>query len=222
MSDSQKAHTRETLVLMPGCYQANDSQRPKPEPTTRKEHGLAADSIVLCCFNNHFKITEPVFTCWMEVLKASPNSVLWLLSGSSETENNLKKSALSKGVAADRLIFAPVLPLQQHLSRLALADISLDTLPYNAHTTASDALWAGVPHVGLLGNSFAARVSSSLLHAIAMPELITENFEDYQSLLKELTRKPKKLKSLRAKLAVQKDESPLFDSAQFAKHLESA
>ncbi len=222
MSEQQKAHTQEALVLMPNGYQVNDSQRPKPQPATRKEHGLPDEAVVLCCFNNHFKITESVFNCWMDVLNASSNTVLWLMAGSSEAENNLIKQAVSKGIAKDRLIFAPVLPLPQHISRLALADISLDTSPYNAHTTASDALWAGVPHLGLQGQGFAARVSSSLLHAIGMPELVTDSLERYQALLQQLTCKPKKLKALRAKLGAQKHENVLFNSAQFAKHLESA
>lgn len=222
MSEEQQAHTQETLVLMPHSYQVNDAKRPKPQPTTRTEHGLPNDALVLCCFNNPFKITAPIFDVWMNVLKTTPKAVLWLLSSLSETESNLKKLAETAHVKSERIIFAPVLPLQQHISRLALADISLDTIPYNAHTTASDALWAGIPHIALQGKSFAARVSSSLLNAISMPELITHNLADYEALLQELAEKPKKLKAMREKLKSQHNASPLFDSGLFAKNLESA
>jgi protein O-GlcNAc transferase len=222
ISEEQKAHTTETLVIMPHSYQVNDSQRPKPQSTSRRENGLPDDALVMCCFNNHFKITAPIFNAWIKVLKATPNAVLWLLAGLKETETNLKNLAKAAGVQTDRIIFAPVLPLQQHISRLALADISLDTLPYNAHTTASDALWAGVPHLALQGKSFAARVSSSLLTAINMPELITKNLEDYQTLLQQLADQPKKLEALRKKLKTQHRASPLSDSGLFAKNLENA
>jgi protein O-GlcNAc transferase len=161
---------------------------------------LPADALVLCSFNNSYKISPAVFDVWMRLLAATPGSVLWLLKTNELVEGNLRSEAARRGLEAGRLIFAPVVPSAEHLARHRHADLFLDTLPCNAHTTASDALWAGLPVLTCSGNTFAGRVAGSLLRAIGLPELITESLEDYERKALDLARDPQRLTALRQKL----------------------
>jgi predicted O-linked N-acetylglucosamine transferase (SPINDLY family) len=219
----QSAFFTEKIVHLPGCYQPNDSQRLIREPPPgRKQCGLPETGFVFCCFNNSFKITPEIFAIWMRLLLAVPDSVLWLLEANAAAIGNLRREALARGVATERLIFAPRLPLPDHLARHRHADLFLDTLPYNAHTTASDALWAGLPVVTCAGLSFAGRVAGSLLRAVGLPELITNSLADYENLALRLVTDPILRTSLRQRLAETRKTSPLFDGALFARPLERA
>ena len=218
----EEQHYAERVVTLPDCYQVNDRQRPIAPAPGREACGLPQDGIVFCNFNSTHKLTPEIFAVWMRILAAIPGSVLWQLQGNNLVPDNLRRAAAAAGVAPDRLIFAPNLPLEQHLGRLRLADLCLDTLPYNAHTTASDALWAGVPMVTLRGAAFPGRVAASLLTSVGLPELITENIADYEALILALGREPSRLAQLREKLAVNRLTTPLFDSARFTRHLEAA
>ena len=171
----------EKIVHLPYCYQVNDSKRKIAEGTpARRSAGLPEHGVVFCCFNNSYKITPRVFDCWMRILKKVEDSVLWLLDANAAATNNLRKEAVARGINSERLIFANRIPLAEHLARHRLANLFLDTLPCNAHTTASDALWAGLPVLTCLGETFAGRVAASLLHAIHLPELITTTLEEYE------------------------------------------
>ncbi len=176
---------------------------------------------VFCCFNNSYKITPAVFDAWMRLLGAVPDSVLWLLEDNAEARRNLEREAAARGVDPARLVFAPRLPQAEHLARHALADLFLDTLPYNAHTGASDALWAGLPLVTCAGNAFAGRVAASLLHAVGLPELVTRSLAEYEALALALARDPARLGSLRKRLADNRTREPLFDTARFCRQLEA-
>jgi predicted O-linked N-acetylglucosamine transferase (SPINDLY family) len=211
----------EKIVHLPDCYQVNDARRADLRPRqTRAQWGLAADAFVFCCFNNSWKITPPVFAQWMRLLRAVPDSVLWLLDDNDAASANLRRAAAGHGVAPQRLVFAPHAAHDIHLARCALADLFLDTLPYNAHTTASDALRAGVPLVTQMGATFAGRVAASLLQAAGLPELITTNPADYEALALSLARNPERLASLRHRLA--QGGGTLFDTDRFRRHLEAA
>jgi protein O-GlcNAc transferase len=212
----------EKLVLMPGSYQANDRKRPIIDPPSRRELGLPDDAFVFCCFNQAYKILPEVFSSWMRLLQAAPQSVLWLLDWNAWATQNLQREARKRGIDAGRLIFAPKLPLDEHLGRLGAADLFLDTLPYNAHTMASDALWVGVPIVTCAGNTFASRVAGSLLTAIGMPELITSSMPDYEALAIRLARSPGELASLRHTLSRNRSVATLFDTPRFTGSLETA
>jgi protein O-GlcNAc transferase len=221
-SDQQPFYT-EKLVHLPGCYQVNDSQRVISLHTpSRAECGLPAQGFVFCCFNNNYKITPAVFGVWMKLLHGVPGSVLWLLEGNRFAPANLRREALARGVAAERLVFAPRLPLAEHLARHRVADLFLDTIPYNAHTTASEALWAGCPVLTVAGETFASRVAGSLLRTLGLPELITTCLDEYEQLALRLARDPKQLADLRARLQTNKSTSALFDGGQFARNLEKA
>ncbi|MFM7418294.1 MAG: hypothetical protein ACKO54_01095, partial [Alphaproteobacteria bacterium] len=173
----------EKIVHLPDSYQANDDRRViAPETPSRTEAGLPADGFVYCCFNNAYKITPEVFASWMRILNAVPDSVLWLLANEAEAMERLRAVATGQGIDPARLVFAPNLPSAQHLARHRLAELFLDTLPYNAHTTASDALWAGLPVLTHMGQAFAGRVAASLLHAVGLPELITHDAAAYEAL----------------------------------------
>jgi protein O-GlcNAc transferase len=163
-----------------------------------------------------------VWAVWMRLLQARPDAVLWLQANAPEAKASLRTHAQATGVAPQRLVFAPLLPQPQHLARLQLADLSLDTLPYNAHTTASDALWAGVPHVACTGQSFAARVGASVLTAAGMPELIAHGLQDYEALALRLLTDDAERAAVRAKLAAQRSTAPLWDATGFARDLEDA
>lgn len=212
----------EKIVHLPDCYQANDSVRTAGAAPTRREAGLPADCFVFCCFNNHWKITAPVFDIWMRLLLNVPGSVLWLIDDNGGATTRLRHEAAARGVEPDRIVFAPQMALDRHLDRHQLADLFLDTLPYNAHTTASDALRVGVPIVTRKGESFAGRVAASLLSAIGLPEMVTDSPEDYEALALSLARNPAALRKLREKLVRNRTTHPLFDGERFRRHMEAA
>ena len=221
-SDQQPSFT-EKLVHLPGCYQVNDSQREIASCTqSRAECGLPEAGFVFCSFNNNFKITPEMFGVWMKLLKEVPGSVLWLLEGNRFAPANLCREAKRRGVAAERLVFAPHRPLAEHLARHRLADLFLDTFPYNAHTTASDALWAGCPVLTMAGETFASRVAASLLTALDLPELITRSLADYQDAALRLAQNAGLLVALRERLEASRKESQLFNADWFARNLEKA
>ncbi|HKH81346.1 MAG TPA: tetratricopeptide repeat protein [Methylovirgula sp.] len=222
---SQQAFYAEKVAYLPNSYQANnyrDSMFSSRKAYTRQELGLPEAGFVLCCFNNNYKITPDVFAIWMQILKQLEGSVLWLLEDNPTAAINLRKEAASRHVDPARLIFAPRMSLPEHLARHRLADLFLDTLPYNAHTTASDALWAGLPVLTRIGETFAGRVAASLLSAIGLPELITTSPEAYEALAIELAANPEKLSSIKNKLAQNRLTAPLFDTERFTRHLEAA
>ena len=216
-------HYREKIVQLPDSYQVNDRHRKIADKVfTRAELGLPERGFVFCCFNNNYKITPDLFTIWMRLLQATPASVLWLLADNPAAMRNLRAEAMQRGVASERLVFAPRMPLPEHLARHRCADLFLDTLPVNAHTTTSDALWAGLPVLTCLGQAFAGRVAASLLSAIELPELITTNLADYEAKALHLAHHPDELHALRAKLAAHRLTTPLFDTERFARNLEAA
>lgn len=219
----QQTFYSEKLVHIPGCYQVNDRKRAIAERTpSREEAGLPDVGFVFCCFNNSFKILPPVFDVWMRLLHDVPCSVLWLLHDNAGAEENLRRAAAARGVDPTRLIFAGRAKLDEHLARHRLADLFLDTLPYNAHTTASDALWAGLPLVTCQGNAFAGRVAASLLRAVGLPELVTHSVTDYEALALRLATDPSQLKSVRDTLARNRLSQPLFDTDHFRRGIEAA
>jgi protein O-GlcNAc transferase len=207
----------------PTSYQINDAKRSTPDKAfTRFDVGLPSTGFVFCCFNNIYKITPHVFDCWMRILKQVEGSVLWLLEGSASAASNLKKEALARGVSSERLVFAKRMPLPDHLARHRLAGLFLDTLPYNAHTTASDAQWASLPVMTCVGATFAGRVAASLLNAIRLPELITTTLEAYEQMAIDLATNPEKLALIKRKLATNRLTTPLFDTKLYTKHIEAA
>src|SRR5262249_4246027 len=213
----------ERIVPLPECYQPNDSRRRIAERVpSRRECGLAERGFVFTCFNNNYKITPPVFDVWMRLLRAIPDSVLWLVRDNTWAAENLGRAAQARGVPQERLVFAPRVPLPEHLARHRLADLFLDTLPYNAHTTASDALWAGLPVVTCAGRSFPARVAGSLLRTVGLPELVTTSLDEYEELALRLAGSPELLAGLRTRLQTNRSTSPLFDAARLCRHLEAA
>jgi len=221
--EADRRHYAEKIACLPDSYQVNDTQRAiAGAPVRRADLGLPDDAFVFCCFNNSYKITPAMFDRWMRVLLRVPRSVLWLLHDNVWAEANLRQEAHRRGVASDRLIFAPRIPLPGHLARHRAADLFLDTLPYNAHTTASDALWAGVPLITCVGDTFAGRVAASLLRAIRLPELIARTPADYEALAGELATNPAKLREIRERLARNRLTQPLFDIASYTKALERA
>lgn len=219
---------RESIVRMPHSYQCNDRQRVIADyPKHRSQVGLPDDAIVLCCFNSTYKITPEIFAAWMTILQSSPNTVLWLLVERDETSRNavisaLKNTAIQYGVSADRIIFSPRTTHEEYLARMQLADIFVDTYPCNAHTTASDALWSGLPVVTLSGRTFASRVAASLLKAVDLSECITNNLDQYVQLIFKAVNDYEWLQSIRKKLTQNKLSKPLFDTLSYAQHLESA
>lgn len=212
----------ETLALMPHCYQPNDSSRKIGKPTTRAENDLPDNKFIFCSFNQTYKISPEVFNVWCRLLDAVPDSVLWLLTPPTQSsKDNLLKEATLRGIDPSRLLFAQNKPFAEHLARLGLADLALDTFPYTSHTTASDALWAGLPLVTCIGDAFVSRVAASILNATGLPELITHNFEEYFSLARGIATAPEKLGSLRQKLLNQRTTSPLFNTLEYCQNLES-
>jgi predicted O-linked N-acetylglucosamine transferase (SPINDLY family) len=219
----QKPHFAEHLVYLPGCYQVNDGKRVIGEPTpSRAECGLPRDAFVFACFNNTHKISPRIFDVWMRLLRQVPGAVLWLLGDNVWASANLRREAAARNIAPDRVIFAPRCPSAEHMARHRLADLFLDTLPYNAHVTASDALWAGLPVLTCMGRSFSSRVAGSLLHAVGLPELVTETLEEYEALALRLAGNAQLLGALRARLAQQRLTAPLFDAIRYCRQLESA
>jgi predicted O-linked N-acetylglucosamine transferase (SPINDLY family) len=219
----QQPFFSEKIIHLPDSYQVNDSTRRISELTpTRTEEGLPEEEFVFCCFNVSWKINAAMFDIWTRLLHAVPGSVLWLIEDNSGACRNLRREAAMRGIDPGRLVFAGRVELSRHLARHRLADLFLDTLPVNAHTTASDALWAGLPLLTCLGKSFAPRVASSLLQAIGLPELITDNLEAYEALALKLAGNPALLRSLRLKLEQNRLTHPLFDTDRFRRHIETA
>jgi protein O-GlcNAc transferase len=213
----------EQVIYLPRCYQPNDAMRALPaEGPGRASCGLPQGGFIFCCFNNLYKITPRIFAAWMELLRVTGGSVLWLLEGTAAAMDNLRAHAAAHGVARERLIFAPHIPLSQHLARYRHADLFLDTAPCNAHTTASDSLWMGVPVLTLTGTTFAGRVATSLLHAVGLPELCTNSIEDYVSRASHLARTPGALSALKGHLENGRLRFSLFDTAAYCRDLEAA
>jgi len=220
--EEQSSYT-EQIVRLPDSYQVNDSKRLIAERVpSRREMGLPENAFVFCCFNQIWKINKPIFDIWMRLLRAVEGSVLWLIQSNDFATENLRKEAQAQGVDPQRLIFASQLEQSAHLARLKIADLVLDTLPCNAHTTASDTLWAGVPLVTCTGPTFAGRVAASLLNAVGLPELVTDSLDDYEALALKLATDPALLKSVVSRLAQNRLTHPLFDTARFTRHIEAA
>lgn len=221
--ENQHSFYVEKVVYLPDTYQPTDSRRRIDDDTmTRQEAGLPERGFVFCSFNNSYKITPTVFEIWLRLLDQVEGSALWLLGDNPAAIHNLRRNAELRGIAPGRLVFASRVKPSAHLARHRLADLMLDTLPYNAHTTASDALWAGLPLVTCPGGGFAARVAGSLLHAVGLPELIAETLEDYEALALGLARDPGRLAALKAKLQRERETCPLFDTERYRRHIESA
>lgn len=213
----------ERVVALPDCYQVNDATRHVADRRfTRGELGLPETGFVFCCFNNNFKITPRMFDIWMRILRVVDGSVLWLIEDNALAAANLRREAARRGIDANRLVFAPRMPQEEHLARQAAADLFLDTLPYNAHTTCSDALWVGLPLITCPGQSFAARVAASLLRAMDLPELVTPSLADYEALAIGLAKDRERLAAIRRKVALHRETSPLFDLARFTANIEAA
>src|SRR5262249_12354234 len=198
----QQACYAEKLVHLPDCYLVFDTRgKISGRTPTRGEVGLPEEGFVFCCFNSNFKITEPVFSMWMRLLRSAPSSVLWLLRDNADMERNLRFEAEKQRINPERLIFAERVEYDKHLVRYGRADLFLDTLPYNAHTTACESLWAGLPVLTCLGSTFAGRVAGSLLSAIGLSELITRDLEEYETLALKLAQDTIFLASIKEKLA---------------------
>jgi predicted O-linked N-acetylglucosamine transferase (SPINDLY family) len=211
----------EKVVYLPDTYQANDSRRPRPQQApTREELGLPDDAFVFCSFNNSYKFTPGIFDVWMRLLRNVDGSVLWILAPNPAADRNLRREAETRGIDPKRIVAAPLVPYLDNLARYRRADLFLDTLPYNAHTTASDALWMGLPVLTLRGTAFAGRVAASLLFSLGLAELITDTLADYEALALRLARDPARVAALKAKL--ESGSSPLFDTARFTRNLEAA
>ncbi len=220
---SQQPYFSEKLVHLPCSFQANDRQREVASAhTSRQDWGLPAEALVLCSFNNSYKISPAFFDIWMRLLRSVPGSVLWLLEANRLIKGNLRFEAEKRGVDPDRLVFAPVVPSAEHLERHRHADLFLDTLPCNAHTTASDALWAGLPVLTCSGSTFAGRVAASLLTAAGLEELVTGSLEDYEQTALALARDPQRLSALRRKLRDNRQIHPLFDLPKLTGNIEAA
>jgi predicted O-linked N-acetylglucosamine transferase (SPINDLY family) len=211
------AHFSEKLALMPVSYQPNDRKRPLPQPDSRARHGLPEDALVLCGFNQPFKLSPEVIDTWSGLLHELPQAVLWLLRWNAECEAPLRAAFEARGIAPERIVFASAMKNAEHLSRFALADIYLDAWPCNGHTTVSDALWAGVPVVTLQGRTFVARVAASLLKAVGQPEGITHDVARYREQVLALAADPARRQALRAQLMGARQTAPLFDSERYAR-----
>lgn len=213
----------EKIVFLPNTYQPNDSNKVISSNNLKKQdHGLPENAFVFCSFNNTYKILPEIFDIWLNILKAVPHSVLWLIKDNNLAVSNLRMYAEKNGVSSDRLIFADRLKLDEHLARHKFADLFLDTFPYNAHTTASDALWAGLPVLTCQGKSFASRVASSLLVAINLSEFITNTFCEYQSKAIYFARNTKIIDDAKLSLEKNRNTYPLFNSLSFTRDLEMA
>ena len=211
----------EKIAQLPHCYQPNDRQRQIGPRPTRAACGLPEEGFVFCSFNNSYKITASVFDLWCHLLRQIDGSVLWLYEANPQARRNLLQEAQRRGIRPERLVWAPHVSLEAHLARLQLADLALDTLPVNAHTTASDALWAGVPMITTAGDSFVSRVASSVLHAADLPDLVAADIQTYGQLALELAQDPERLRSVRQRLASSRTGCALFDSEQYARDLEA-
>jgi predicted O-linked N-acetylglucosamine transferase (SPINDLY family) len=219
-----RIHYSEQVVYLPHAYLPNDRKRPITENTpSRIEVELPETGFVFACLNHSYKIGPEMFDVWMRLLRDIEGSVLWLRTTNAAAMSNLRREAEARGVAPERLVFAPAVSrTEDHLARLRAADLFLDTQPYNAHATACDALWAGLPVLTCPGNTFPARVAASLLHAVGLPELVTASLAEYEELARTLAQDPKRLAAIKAKLMRNRDTEPLFDTARFTRYLESA
>ena len=212
----------EKILYLPDCYQPNIKKREISKKSfKRSDFGLPENSFIYCCFNSNYKITPHIFNIWMNILKAVPNSVLWIYKTNETASKNLIKESKAKGVDPNRIIFASYLPNDEHLKRISFADLFLDTFPCNAHTTASDSVRMCVPIVTLIGKSFASRIAASILSCLDMKELITRDEKEYQNLAIDLARHPKKINEIKDRLIDAISSSPLFDSSKFTKNLEN-
>ena len=222
--DESRRCFSESIAYLPDTYLPTDASRRVAELTpTRSEAGLPDRGFIFCSFNNSYKFSPEIFGIWMQLLRGMDKSVLWLPQANEDATRNLRREAASRGIDERRLVFAPFLPwAEAHLARLRLADLFLDTLPYNAHTTAADALWAGLPVLTASGTSFAGRVAASLLRAVGLPEMIARSLEEYESTALNLARDPAALAALKAKLKHNRDTNALFDTSRFTRNLESA
>lgn len=213
----------EAVARLPDSYQPTDTHRlVAARSPTRRDLGLPEAGFVFCCFNNVYKITQPIFEIWMRLLHRIPGSVLWLLAPYDFPKPRLRREAAARGVDPARLIFAEALPQDLHLARLARADLFLDTLPVNAHTTASDALWMGLPLITCPGETFAGRVAASVLTAAGFPDLVATSLSDYEALALRLAQDPAELAEIRGRLSAARGKTPLFDAARLARHIEDA
>ena len=219
---NNRKHYTEKQLYLPNTYMPTDNSREFSNRfISRRDMGLPDKAFVFCCFNNNYKITDLEFDIWMRLLGKVKGSVLWLRRSNQLSDKNIIKAAKKRNIGASRIVFADQLPMKEHLSRHKLADLFVDTFSFNAHTTASEALWSGLPVVTKQGQGFAARVAASLLNAIGLPELITENDRDYESLILELATNPNKLFQIKEKLAANRLSQPLFNTELYTKHLES-
>jgi len=220
--ERHRAHYAEKIIWLPDTYQpGNNTLAIAPLRTSRADHGLPEDAIVLCCFNNLYKLTPPVFALWMRVLRAVDHAVLWLFGSDEKAKANVRGAARSAGVDPARVVFAQRVPNADHLARHAHADLSLDTAPCNAHTTCNDALWAGLPMVTRIGEQMASRVAASVLEACGLPELVTSTDEAYEALIVELATDAARRRAIREKLAAARSTAPLFNTARYTRHLEA-
>lgn len=218
-----RLHYAESVLCLPNAYQPNDRQRQTAaEVPSRLALGLPEQGFVFCSFNSNYKITPEVFAAWMRLLLRCTGSVLWLIRSHDEAEQQLRSQARLHGVAPERLVFSPVVHIAEHLARHAHADLFLDTFPCTAHTTASDALWAGLPVLTRTGRSFASRVAASLLHAVGLPALVTHSLEQYEERAWQLAQNRHELLALRQHLQQQRLHCPLFDTERYTRHLEDA
>ncbi|MDB5617898.1 tetratricopeptide repeat protein [Tardiphaga sp.] len=221
LPEAQRRFFAEKVVTLPNCYQANDDKKQIADRIfTREECGLPAEGFVFCCFNNAYKITPAMFDVWMRILTQVDGSVLWLLEDSAA--ENLRREAAARGIDPARLVFATRTRPAEHLARHRVADLFLDTLPYNAHTTASDALWAGLPLLTCRGDTFAGRVAASLLQSIDVPELIAPTLQQFERQAIDLATHPQRLSAIRQKLSAHRRATPAFNTAMFTGHLEAA
>jgi predicted O-linked N-acetylglucosamine transferase (SPINDLY family) len=214
-------HFAEKIAQMPLCYQPNDARRERPQPSKRSDWGVPEDGLLLCAFHQSYKISQEAFDLWCSLLSERDDALLWLLQWNTNVQATLRDAARARGIDPQRLLFSPLVPLQQHLSRLACADLYLDAWPCNAHTTAGEALWVGVPVVTLQGQAFAQRVASSLLHAVQLDELVCHDVDGYRDTVLALAADAPRRAALRQHLAEQQRSSPLFDGAGFARDLEA-
>jgi predicted O-linked N-acetylglucosamine transferase (SPINDLY family) len=216
-----EAHFSEKIVQLSGSFQPNGRGRPLPQPMARADAGLPDDAFVMCAFNHTYKIGPQAFDTWCRVMQRVPRAVLWLKETNRQLHDNIRREAVARGVAPERIVFAPVVTYDAHFSRLALADVFVDTWPYNAHTTAADALWAGVPVLTLPGESFASRVAASVLAAVGLEGLAMGSIDDYESALVTMARDPEVLAGLRAHLVDNRLALPLFDSPAYTRRFEA-